>query len=135
MSFDYEAEGLIQSGGVVGLLTSYNYSSGGGVMTLKRCGNNVAFVPKKFLSVQFVEGDRAWLRYEAERGRIRSVWVKRIKIVTSAATFGRPTVVYFDNLNAIFNEEDLITNSEAVGIALAYHQRRLYEAQRAIECL
>ncbi|MGV2436029.1 MAG UNVERIFIED_CONTAM: hypothetical protein LVT10_15015 [Anaerolineae bacterium] len=112
--FTYEAEGLV---------------------TAKRCGNNVGVSSKRMVVIQFSEGDRAWIRYEAERGRIRSVWIKRLKITQSAATYGRVVVLYFDNLNAAFNEEDLITNSDAVRIALDYHQRRLYEAQKAIECL
>jgi hypothetical protein len=115
-------------------MANFTYT-GGGAMTAARCGNNVVFFPKRRLLLQFFEGDRAWLRYEAERGKLRSVWIKRIRIVTNAATLGRTTVVYFDNLNAVFNEDDLITNSDATTIALAYHQRRLVEAQRAIECL
>lgn len=115
-------------------MADFTYTAGGSIFA-NRCGNNVVFFPKRMITLQFVEGDRAWLRYEAERGRIRSVWIKRVKIVASAATLGRPTIVYFDNLNAVFNEDDLITNSEAVGIAILYHQRRLYEAQKAIECL
>jgi hypothetical protein len=103
-------------------------------MKLKRCGNNVVFVPKRLLSVLFVEGDRAWLKYEALRGRVRSVWIKKLKVVSGLSTLGKPVVIYYDNLNAVFNEEDLITNSDAVNIALAYHQKRLLDAQKALEC-
>jgi hypothetical protein len=106
MSFDYTASGNLVIGGDATETSSYYVYSSSGGMVARRCGNNVLFFPKKLLILQFVEGDRAWLRYEAQRGKLRSVWIKRIKIVSGLATLGRPTVVYFDNLNAVFNEED-----------------------------
>lgn len=105
-----------------------------GRITFGHCGEIVIFLPKQVIVLQFIEGDRAWLRYEANRGKIRSIWIKRIKITSSAITGGQVNVIYFDNLNAVFNEIDLITNSEALSIALAYHQRQLREAELALGC-
>lgn len=114
-------------------MADFTYT-GGGIIAAKRCGNIVSFLPRKVVIVQFAEGERAWLRYEAARGRIRSVWIKRIKIINNAATFGQNNIIYFDNLNAVFNEDDLVTNSDAIAIAIAYHQNRLYQAQKASGC-
>jgi putative ABC transport system permease protein len=91
------------------------------------------FFLDQFFNRQY-DSDRAWLKYEALRGRVRSVWIKKLKVVSGLSTLGKPVVIYYDNLNAVFNEEDLITNSDAVNIALAYHQKRLLDAQKALEC-
>jgi hypothetical protein len=103
-----------------------------GTITTKHCGNHYAFFPKQLIAVKFAEGEKAWLAQEALNGKIRSVWIKKINFVTNTST--RPTLMYFDNLNAAFNESDLITHGEAVSAAIAYHLRRIQKAQQALEC-
>jgi hypothetical protein len=135
MDFDYSASGKLQlAGDAIELSSYYGYVSGG-KLSIKRCGNNIFYFPKHLIILSFMEGDIAWLRYEANRGKIRNVRIKRVKITNSILTLGKPTIIYYDNLNAIFNEDDLVTHDIAVSLAISYHQRRLYEAQKAIECL
>ena len=135
MTFNYDADGNINLGGIsIGLSNYYSHNSQGG-MRASRCGTIIFYFPKKVVVLNFIEGERAWLKYEAKKGKIKSIWINRIRIIVNEKTQGLPVILYYDNLNAIFNKEDLITNSEAVNIALAYHQKRLLEAQKALNCL
>ena len=111
----------------------YSYT-GEGTLKLSRCGNNVVYIPRKFVTVPFKAGQRAWLKYQAQKGKIESVVVKTVKIISNYSTGGAYNVMYFDNLNAIFNESDLINQSDAINFALNYYQNRLYLAEKALEC-
>lgn len=122
-------------GGISSYASSYYSYLSTGSVSFNRCGDIFVFLPKHLVTVQFKEGDRAWLRFEAARGKIRSIWIKRMKIFANAKTDGAIVITYIDNTNAIFNAEDLITHSEALQIAIYYHQRRMYESQKALECL
>jgi hypothetical protein len=133
--FEYTTSGGMVFGGISSYYSSYYNYVASGRLFFDRCGDIFVFSPKHLVVVQFKEGDRAWLRFEAARGRIRSVWIKRMKMVANVETGGAVVIMYIDNTNALFNEEDLITHSEAIQIALYYHQRRMREAQKALECL
>lgn len=134
MSFSYSGSGNIVFGSSSFAVSSYYAYSGSGKLHAANCGNNIVFLPKIFIEIPFKAGQRAWLKYEAQKGKIRSVMVKKVKILSDLSTLGGINVMYFDNLNAVFNETDLINQSEAIAIALAYYQRRILLAKQALEC-
>lgn len=134
MSFSYTASGNIVFGSSSFAVSSYYAYSGSGKLYAANCGNNIVYVPKKLVTVAFKAGQRAWLKHKAQKGKIESVMVKKVKILSDLSTLGGINVMYFDNLNAVFNETDLINQSEAISIALAYYQSRIFAARKAMEC-
>lgn len=127
--FNYVAYGNLKLSG-----RQYLYN-GGGSIGLKLRGCAAYRAPKSFIYLKWKEGDEAWLYYEAVRGRLRSVFIKRVKVTVNEATFNQPEVIYFDLNNAAFNPEDLISNEEAINLATLYYQYRLEQAQKAVNLL
>lgn len=133
--FTYVASGGMKESGLSYYVSSYYAYTTTGIMLLKRCGTLANFLPKRLITLLFREGDTAWLKYEAMRGKLRSVWIKRVKIISANSTDNALSVIYFDNLNAAFNTDDLIAHDQAVKIAIAYYQKILNQSRKALECL
>jgi hypothetical protein len=109
----------------------FTYVASGGIL-LSRCGINWQFRPLYIHPTAFDVGDKAWLKYKAQKGKLVSVVIK--KIVVHPFLYegrGNCTAIYFDTLNAAYNEDDLITNAEAVAIAVAFLERELLQAEGA----
>jgi len=109
----------------------------GGVKMLQLGGCGIISKTVAFV-IKFAEGDRAYLRKEASRGLLRSVFIKKVEIragktncfMSSPSQF---VPLYFDNLNACFNEGELISHVEAINLATAFYQKQADDAQNAID--
>jgi hypothetical protein len=128
----YAASGLVSLGSTSAVKPFYIYTASGG-LKLKKCGIGMEFLPLHIHETVFGVGDEAWLKYKAQKGKIQSVYIKKVKIISDALFQGRGhcDVIYFDTLNSAYNEDELITNSEAIAIATAYIENRLKQAARA----
>jgi hypothetical protein len=122
--FTYTASGGLSLAGTVLLRTSYSWNASGGVH-LRRCGHIWSVTPLIIYTIRFVKGDQAWLRYKAQVGILESIFIKKYKIFGDQATYG---VIYFDTVNAAYNDGDLISNADAIALVQAY---LLLKAQQA----
>ncbi len=135
ITYVYNASGGVATGFTVDV-AEYNFAYfgyvGGGAMGLTRCGTIWWFSPARLVPVRFKPGEIAFLRYEAQKGKIRSVWIQRYRIFSD---YGMPGVIYFDNLNQAFNDSDLVSNADAVTIAAAFLNSRILATQQALQCM
>ena len=108
----------------------FTYTASGSI-SFSNCAGFCA--PKAFIYLRWKQGDQAWIRHEALRGRLRSMLVKKISLTYK--NYSQPGVVYFDLNNSVYNPDDLISNAEAISLATAFYQNRLAVAQAAINLL
>lgn len=105
------------------------YTGSGGAETFG-CAETSMLV---YYEYPFGEGSVAYLRYKAEKGVLERVVIKKVIIRQNRATWGQVIFLYQDTLNALFNESDLITHEQAVGIAEAYYERVRLDAIAAMK--
>lgn len=103
----------------------FTYVASGG-LSLRRCGLIWEFSPRLVRAVNFLPGEKAWLKYKAQIGIIEFVVVKKIKFFDNL--YG---VMYFDTFNRAYNEDDLVGETTAVALATAYLELRIQQANAA----
>lgn len=73
-----------------------------------------------FYFVRFAVGAIAYdCRAASSKGRIEPVVIKKYKII-----YNPYDVLYTDTLNALWNEDQLCSHSEAVNFAISYYERQ-----------
>lgn len=85
---------------------------------------------EKRISVSYRWGERSivYLKYKAIRGCIEKVAIKRVVMNNK---YGGYVPVYWDNLNSIYNENELITEIEARQLVQTYIDKKNSEIARA----
>ena len=85
---------------------------------------------EKRISVSYRWGERSivYLKYKAMRGCIEKVAIKRVVMNNK---YGGYIPVYWDTLNSIYNENELITETEARQLVQAYIDRTRYGIAQA----
>lgn len=108
---------------------NYTYQASG-VLVIKKCGITWDWQPIFVYPARFAVGEPAWLRFRAVKGIMEYVIIGKIKLVTHTYQGrGGGTLIYFDTLRAAYNENELITNSEAADLAMAYLVRQANKLQ------
>lgn len=77
------------------------------------------------IPVKYKEGETAYLSFRAREGKLEQVAIRSIKIFM---TGGPPNITYYDNLNARYNEGELIDLEEAKQLAKNYYEYQLSRA-------
>lgn len=67
----------------------------------------------RFINALFDIGDVLYNVNAARRGRLEKVVIKAKKIANPAKTQGTDVVLYIDTLNGLWNEDDLVSYSDA----------------------
>lgn len=112
----------------------YTYQASGS-LSIKKCGKGYSVDYTFIRNTVFQVGDQAWLRYKAEKGILEKIVVKKIKIFRwDYKGEGPSVVVYTDTFNAIYNEWDLISYSDAATLSEIY-LTKLNAAKEAAKCL
>jgi hypothetical protein len=88
----------------------------------------------KIYHTMFAAGDIVFNIDKAKKGVLEKVVIKRQRVINSVYTGGQFEVMYVDTLNALWNEWDLISHSEAVDWAQAHYERMLAEAAALRRC-
>jgi hypothetical protein len=60
--------------------------------------------------------------YKAKKGVLEKVVIKKVKIINGKLTYGQFEVMYVDTYNALWNEWDLVSHSQAIVLATAHYQ-------------
>ncbi len=89
------------------------------------CGN---FLLVKTVTYKYKEGSVLYSLQKAQLGILETIVIKRVRLVTSKATFGQIIVLYIDTFNGLWNENMLCTGPEATSLATAY----LLQQQQAL---
>jgi len=104
-------------------MNSYTYIPNGQI-DIKGCSEN-----KRSIFVFYKWGERSvvYVKPKAIRGILERIAVKR---VIMNFKLGKYPPIYVDNLNSLYNEDELISETEAKGIVRDYikRQRSLIEA-------
>jgi hypothetical protein len=90
-----------------------------GTMTITGCGN-----PSKTYNVlyRFAERSIVYLCYKAQKGILEAIWIKSVILVNKGGIY---IPIYKDNLNAVYMEDELCTQTDAVNAATAYLQGQI----------
>lgn len=108
MSFEYTGEGTIRISGCV-------------------CPTKQVYVLYKWQVNSYV-----YLKYKALQGIMERVAIKKVIINQSPKTAFAEVVLYQDTLNSLYNENDLITEEEALYYAQLYWLTQLEQYQKSI---
>lgn len=82
---------------------------------------------------KYGERDVVYIRKDAQKGKLRSVAIKRLYVVDSKHTGGEFRVLYIDTYNSWWNEVDLVPKSAAVALATAFWQGVAAETDKLIK--
>lgn len=82
----------------------------------------------------FGPGDIVYNINKAKRGIIEKIVIKNQKIINKSKTNGLFEVMYIDTLNALWNEWELISHSQAITLATRYYEDLLEDAAKIKSC-
>jgi hypothetical protein len=83
-----------------------------------------------FLLVKFKEGSFVYLCEKAQKGILERLAIRRVKCTEIK---GQIIALYFDTFNAVYNEEELCTHSEAVAKAKEFHLSQISGVQKLLD--
>lgn len=104
------------------------YVGSGGVST----GGCASFRVTVFRSYPYGPGDVVYLAYRARKGVLERISIKRIEVKSKDITDGTP-VVYVDQDNFLYNEEELCSESQAISYAMTYYTNLVARLEEMIE--
>ena len=86
-------------------------------------------------TVDYQPGDILYSRQKAlGEGKFEKVVIKKLKTVKHNSPHGLVHPIYWDTFNSVWNEDDLVTYTEAKALALIHYQRRLNRATSTNLC-
>jgi hypothetical protein len=100
---------------------NYNYT-GSGFVVIGGCTAINLYVN---LTYRFKVGDTCFLRFRAMKGKLEKIVIKEVRVVSNDYTYGAVKFMYIDTFNAIYGEEDLMTEKEAILLAKQYYQYQI----------
>lgn len=86
------------------------------------------------LYTTFAQGDVGYNVNKARVGVLEKVVIKKQKAIRNLKTHGKLTVLYIDTFNALWNESDLVSLSNAKTIAVNYLQGLLEDLDKIKNC-
>lgn len=132
-TFSYQAEGGIKLLGDatirLPLTQKLLYSGTGGPQIIGCAGVRYEI----FIDYKFGEGSVVYLKHKALKGVLEQVAIKKVILVQNRKTFMKMVFLYQDTLNGIYNEDELLTQQDAIDLAVAYHETQKAEAIKAIK--
>jgi len=103
------------------LSSSYSYTAQGGVK-LQFCNN---FWQINNYVHKWSPGDVCFFKNAAMKGNLEKIVVKQVKVISKKYTNGAVIFLYIDTLNGLFNEEELISEYDALLLAKQYYEIQL----------
>lgn len=77
-----------------------------------------------YISYKWGENSVVYVKHKALKGILERVAIKRVILNSGPKTFNKIVPIYEDTFNSLWNEDDLLYESEAREFALAYWQKR-----------
>lgn len=107
-----------------------NYSyTGGGTLIFNSC---TKYRYLKAFLYKWLPGQIVYYKPKAEIGKLEKIVVKSVQLVKNASTNGQVVFMYIDTMNSIYNEYDLISETQALILARNWYQQQIIFAQDAI---
>lgn len=100
---------------------NYTYT-GSGFIVVGGCTSVNLYVN---LTYRFKAGDTCFLKFRAKKGKLEKVVIKEVHVVSNDYTYGAVVFMYKDTFNAIYSEDDLVTEKEAILIAKQYYEYQI----------
>lgn len=85
---------------------------------------------KKYYTTAFAVGSLVYFVPKAKKGILYPVAIKKIEAIFQSAAL--PTMLYTDTLNALYNEDELCGEAEAIQYALAFYEAQQAELDRLV---
>jgi hypothetical protein len=82
---------------------------------------------------KYKPGDVVYYKPKAETGKLEKIVIKKVHVVRNNRTGGNIVFMYFDTLNSLYNEFDLVYESEALLLIKAYIEKQIYFYRSAIQ--
>lgn len=101
---------------------SITHYTGSGTVFLSSC---IAINFNRNWLYKWKVGDACFLRFRAIKGKLEKIVIKQVRIVSNDYINGLVKFMYLDTFNALYGEEDLLTEKEAVLLAKQYYQYQL----------
>ncbi len=83
------------------------------------------------LYYKYNPGDVLYLAYKAKIGKLEKVKIKDVRVVSSRKILGAFSFVYVDTLNSLYNERDLVYETDALLLAKTFYENRIIDATYA----
>ena len=98
-----------------------NYT-GSGIIVIAGCTIINLYVN---LIYRFKVGDVCFLKFKAVKGKLEKIVIKEVRVVSNDYIYGAVRFMYIDTFNAIYGEEDLVTEKEAILLAKQYYEYQI----------
>lgn len=97
--------------------------TGSGTIVISSCTPISLYVN---LTYKYKVGDACFLKFRAQKGKLEKIVIKEVKVVANKYTSGMVNFMYIDTFNAIYAEQDLLTEKEAILVAKAYYEHLIF---------
>jgi hypothetical protein len=77
------------------------------------------------LTYKFKVRDVCFLKFKAVKGKLEKIVIKEVRVVSNDYIYGTVRFMYIDTFNAIYGEEDLVTEKEAIILAKQYYEYQI----------
>jgi AAA+ ATPase superfamily predicted ATPase len=104
----------------------YNYFSSGKI----KVGGCAKTQRSIYVHYKWGENSIVYLKYKAQKGILEKIAIKRVILNSGPKTYNKIISIYQDTLNSLYNESDLITETEARSLAITYWETQEAEIKR-----
>ena len=113
------------------LASTHSYTGSGGA----KLGFCVSYWKINNYPHKWKVGDTLFILPSAKIGILEKVVIKQVKVISKQQTNGSFYFLYIDTTNAIYNENELVTEYDALQVAKMYFERQLaFTVQAATIC-
>jgi hypothetical protein len=101
---------------------------GSGIIKLSPCfqASSAAYITYKW-----IPGDIVFFKPKAKKGILEKIVIKKVRIISKYSLGGQKVFLYEDTYNSLYNEDELITEADAILLAEAYYQLMIAQALEA----
>ncbi len=106
--------------------------TGSGTISLKGC---FTYSFSEYLPYKYIKGDVVFVKPSALKGKLEKIAIKDVKVISGKKTYGQIIFLYVDTFNFFYNENELISEQEAINLAKQYYENKINIANAAkISC-
>jgi hypothetical protein len=78
-------------------------------------------------------GDVVYYAPKAAKGKLEKIVIKKVHVTRNSRTEGKIVFMYYDTLNTLYNQYDLVWESEAMLLIKAYLEEQIFLYRAAIQ--
>ncbi len=127
MSGNLSVQGAAQTCNLVANICTISYPMNG-TLLVRTCNT---YFKNDAILYKYKPGDILYLSYKAKIGKLEKIKIKDVRVISNRQINGAIDFIYIDTYNSLYNDRDLVLETEALLLAKQYYEMRIIDAEKA----